>query len=875
MKQASPSSQSDDDGQERPSVAAVDSPGPSRPSQTGPTHDEKNSNGSDSADPAAPKGPRASSLHNRLSSLAGGITGFRRTDSHAKLQEREWVPKDLMGVGEIDGTLSLDDDEADAFEVEKKNEWTRFKCGACRCLFWSSSLDDYRTLKSIWFHFTALMFIGAFWGLYYIFNERYMDYLGDDPDLVLYILVFIALASSVAYGSVLLQAALIATVLGCMQCPCCYMSPVAEVMVVRGFSSIAFLATVIVLMTRYHEILSETAPEERHEIILAVLQSTLAFGCIFTLVEICEHALLAYINNNAHEKMRKAELETKRAILHRLIGNRPMSKSIEANSKSNRVVELRKAVLAPGVRINAEQANLITWLVQGQGDHAHHSINLTAQGHGRNSIILSAQCNEENGQHSEPPSPSKDLSTSADKSALRIMADTSDKAVQSPTDEDNKDGKERKTVSPAKGNVWGKARKSVLPFHFETLTKGINFSNLKPEQVEETSNYKIQFDYMLLDDSRYLAAQLAKEKPTNPDEYDQEEYVKYDGVLLGLADFERVFKPATARFAWKMFMKVPGENMGQAQVIQALKGFYSEVLGIETASMAFPAMGTTLHFVFRLLAVILWGISLLSIFNYDIGTSLLTLLTLSGFFTLALGGVITDVTSSVIMALWQQPYMALWQQPYMALWQQPYMVGDRIIISSWEEKMKYLDEKMKYWVMDITLLTTTCKDSYGRIHIFPNSKLAHERIINLSRTPEATIEIVITIGFYTPEEKLREFVLRVTNYISSKRLLFKPKLNSYLYGFDRSRDLTIGFWFVHRANAASPEVFNAKSQLQEFMREQLMDLEIAWRPLPQGYIKMDGGEKPFTFGPAPVAPFGMAHTNQPGAMQDTHLTPHA
>eukprot|EP00808_Paulinella_micropora_P021509 g47094.t1 len=477
-------------------------------------------------------------------------------------------------------------------------------------------MSDYRILKSIWFHLTALGIGGAFWGLYYIFDD-YVHLLGDDPELVLYIFVFVALTASVAYVCVLIQAILIAILLSCLHLPCCVSSPVAEVCLVRGLSTLSYLATLIVLLNTEEQILDANAPEDKLDVITKVLQSTLAFGIIFALTEIGEHALLAYINDNTQAKAKRAEIETKRAILQKLIGDRPISKAIAANIKSKRVTELRKSVITPGVRLNAEQGNLIQWLLQGQGDPGHHGP--------RNSLAVHS---EDTPNPSDPPSP--DASPQLLRAPTVIgenLSDLDQLAVpmgRGHTEGEEKAEKEKKERRKKKESVWSRR------LHLPTLTKGMHFTK---DQVENTSNYKIQFDYMLLNDSRWLIAKLCDEKQQgnafNPHDYELTVYMKFDRVSLGLADFERVFKPATARFAWKIFMKVPGERLVQAQVFQALKDFYSEMLGIEKATHGLPAVGSTLHFVLRAVAVVIWGIILLRIFEYDIATTLFTLLTLS------------------------------------------------------------------------------------------------------------------------------------------------------------------------------------------------------------------------------------------------------
>eukprot|EP00457_Paulinella_chromatophora_P001392 gb/GEZN01001394.1/.p1 GENE.gb/GEZN01001394.1/~~gb/GEZN01001394.1/.p1 ORF type:complete len:846 (-),score=97.96 gb/GEZN01001394.1/:460-2997(-) len=731
-------------------------------------------------------------------------------------REKRWD----NALGEMDYTTDTADTEEDELEV-KKSVVCKPRNGICRCLLFARDPSSYDELRSIFFHLTALCWITA-WGI--IFVATNTDRLDD---VVIFSIslsdwaFFISLSCAIAYISVIIQASMIFLITRCGCCFCISLPKLAQALVIQALSSLSFIVTVTWILRSHEKYLPFSGDFINEQDILdRWLLLVLWFGIFYTLKQLAEIAIIRMINNQTRRGKRQ-DLSSRRAILRKLVGNRPMSHVIIANKNSVRVTTLRRAALM-GESLTSDQLELLTFVLQ--ANRTQSSSTLMSRPKRDKDASFDGSISAEPFTAESTPIPVDKLPVDSNTSSVPRRSDSKSirrDSLVGPVVAENTahsvDGLQRK--------AWLELRKSIrTPMDISSDLKHAisRLGMISAKAAQKTQNLKDIFDFMLAKEAQYILASLSGAlnggatgggnglSPIKIADWESDSVSSY---TLTLQDFEREFKPATARKAWRMFMKVPEARLGQAQIQEGIKAFYQEVLADNQNSSSFQSMGSTIHFVLSFFTYLLLGIVGLTIFDYDVQTTLFTLLTLSGLFTLALGGVISDVMTSLIMVLWQQPFV----------------VGDRIILPVSSKPT------MKYWVDQITLLTSTCRDTYGQIHIFPNSSLAKQTIINLSRQNETPIEVIITIDYHTKEAKLKEFARRVSAFISAKRLVWKPKMNAYVYSFDKSQDFIIGYWFVHRAQASSPEIFNDKSFLLEFMREELVNLDIEWRPVPQRY----------------------------------------
>eukprot|EP00808_Paulinella_micropora_P020171 g66419.t1 len=162
--------------------------------------------------------------------------------------------------------------------------------------------------------------------------------------------------------------------------------------------------------------------------------------------------------------------------------------------------------------------------------------------------------------------------------------------------------------------------------------------------------------------------------------------------------------------------------------------------------------------------------------------------------------------------------VGIWVRYPSVLLAQPFQVGDRVRLPGLGPMWQ------KYWVDRINIMNTLMRDFYGEIHVYPNSLLASQEIINLSRTPHCNVEIILDVSFDTPKAKLKQLFERITSFLKHKRLHWKPKFGMYVYGVSQATTLTLGLWLAHRLNSSSDIVFEDKSEAMDFIRNSMIEV---------------------------------------------------
>eukprot|EP00808_Paulinella_micropora_P022656 g49212.t1 len=354
------------------------------------------------------------------------------------------------------------------------------------------------------------------------------------------------------------------------------------------------------------------------------------------------------------------------------------------------------------------------------------------------------------------------------------------------------------------------------------------------QQQNHTSNHK-RYYILLHRDARYILRTLSRPRKNQqarcsqsqvqsqqteqatltfprPDakERDSEVQKKDEELFIVFSDLEARFKPATARRFWGMlttesYMDV---KLGEEEVVQGLQRFYFSVLSASSQPQLLANMGFIAHLGLKMMVLGLTLIYALWVFGYDIQASLLSILTAFATLSFAFSGIIREIVSALVMVLLAQPFQ----------------VGERVRLPGLAPVWQ------KFWVDRIFLMNTMMRDFYGEIHIFPNSVLASQEIINLTRTPQCNVEILIEIGFDTPETKLKQLFERITAFLEHKRLRWKPKFGMYVYGVSKATTLTLGLWLAHRLNSSSDWVFDDKSEVTDFIRKSMIELGIDWKP---------------------------------------------